>query len=128
MKKIESIKEYIINKTLEEVVEMIEALKEEYCIPIKISKVELRIIICEFYNYYEKKELQYLFFEIMKGHFEDISITAIENKDTINSRYILDSLQLFELLDSPMDVDPRETRRLIEKVRVKIERRPRLLV
>ena len=127
MKKVETIKEHIIEKTMEEVLIMIETLKEDYYLPIHISKVEIRLILNEFYSYYEKKNIQYHFFDMMKGHFEDISIMAIEEAQTIRSDYVLEKLKLLELIDSPMEVDPRETKNLINHIEKRLERRPRLV-
>ena len=127
MKKVESLKEYIINQVMNEIEEMITSLREDYQIFISISKCELRIILNEFYRYYEKKGIQGYFLETIKGHFEDLSIMAIENNNFIDSDFILNQLRLLELLDSPMEVDPRETKKLILSISKQLERRPRLL-
>jgi len=125
--KVKLIRDFILDKTLKIIVETLNSLKEDYFIPVSISKCELHIILSEFYNYYEKKEIQYRFLEMMTGHFEDIAISAIDSNSVVDSNYILNQLQLFELLDSPMEVNPLETKKLIHVISNKLERRPRLV-
>lgn len=77
----------------------------------------------EFYNYYESKKIQYAYHEMMIGHMEDIAITAIEEEPSVVSiGYILKEMKLLELLDSPMEVTPPETKKVILKIMRKIER------
>ena len=125
--KVKLIKDFILDKTLKNVVETLTSLRDDYSIPVSITKCELRIILNEFYRYYEKKHIQYHYFEMMSGHFEDIALSAIEEESLVNSDFILSQLQLFELLDSPMEVNPKETRQLIYSISKKIERRPKLV-
>ena len=125
--KVESIRNFIIDKVLKDVIDTLTSLREDYLIPVSISKCELRIILNEFYNYYEKKQIQYHYIEMMTGHFEDIAISAIESNSIVDSSFILNQLQLFELLDSPVEVNPKETKKLVNSISKKIERRPRLV-
>lgn len=125
--KIKAIKDFILEKTMSDVIETLTSLKNDYLIPVSITRCELRIILNEFYRYYEKKQIQYHYFEMMSGHFADIAITAIDNNSVVDSNFILNQLQLFELLDSPVEVDPRETKKLVRTISDKIERRPKLI-
>ena len=125
--KIESIRTFIIDKVFKDVIDTLNSLREDYLIPVSISRCELRIILNEFYNYYEKKQIQYHYIEMMTGHFEDIAISAIESNSIVDSNFILNQLQLFELLDSPVEVNPKETKKLVNSISKKIERRPRLV-
>lgn len=58
----------------------------------------------------------------MIGHFEDIAESAIEEHNEINLDYILKGIELFELLDSRIEINPIETRNVLKKIKKTIEK------
>jgi len=126
MKKVIEFKQIILDKTEFEVNDILSSLREDYEIPVKVNKKEIQVLLREFYQYYESKEIQYHFFEMMTGHFEDIALTAIEFEEEVNIDFILEQMKLLELVDSPIEVIPPETRKVIQKIRKSLERGPKL--
>jgi hypothetical protein len=100
------------------ILDIFAALDEDYDVEIFISQEEIDLIINEFFDYYESKEIIYAFSTNMINHFNDLAITALENNiDSINLSYVLESLKLFELLESETEVDPTETNKIITKIK-----------
>lgn len=115
--KIIILKDKIITSLLEEVKEIIDSLREDYNLEVDINDLELTVILSKLYDYYASKEILYEFREYMIGHFEDIAITAIENNAKVDIDFILNGIKLYELLDSRVEVNPNETKKIISKIR-----------
>ncbi len=122
MSKITRFKDKIVDDLYKEVYDIIFSLEEDYDLKVSVNPLELMVILSMFYDYYESKGILYDFKEYMIGHFEDIAITAIENGDDITTEYILNGMKLFELLDSRIEVNPKETTKVIQKIREKIKK------
>lgn len=126
MKKVISFKEIILQKTEAEVVDILSSLVEDHDQPVRVKKTDLRVILEEFLNYYQKKGILYAYYEMMVGHMEDIAITAIEEEpDVVDVSYILKELRFLELIDSPMEVIPPETKKVIEGIMLKLGKGPK---
>ena len=126
MKKVVPFKEIILKKTEAEVIDILSSLVEDHDQPVRVKKTELRVILGEFLNYYEKKGILYAYYEMMVGHMEDIAITAIEEEpDVVDLSYILKELRFLELIDSPMEVIPPETKKVIEEIMQKLGKGPK---
>lgn len=121
MSKIITFKEVLIRKTREEIEEILESLEEDYGVEVKVSKEEIKVLLEEFYNYYARKEIIHSFFEMMTGHMEDIAIMATEEDIPVDIDFILEQMKLLELLDSPIEVIPKETRKVVKKIRKTLE-------
>lgn len=115
--KIIILKDKIITSLLEEVKEIIDSLREDYNLEVDINDLELTVILSKLYDYYASKEILYEFRKYMIGHFEDIAITAIENNAKVDIDFILNGIKLYELLDSRVEVNPNETKKIISKIR-----------
>lgn len=122
MSKITRFKDKIVDDLYKEVYDIIFSLEEDHDLKVSVNPLELMVILSMFYDYYESKGILYDFKEYMIGHFEDIAITAIENGDDITTEYILNGMKLFELLDSRIEVNPKETTKVIQKIREKIKK------
>lgn len=122
MSKITRFKDKIVDDLYKEVYDIIFSLEEDYGLKVSVNPLELMVILSMFYDYYESKGILYDFKEYMIGHFEDIAINAIENGDDITTEYILNGMKLFELLDSRIEVNPKETTKVIQKIREKIKK------
>ena len=107
-------------KVKEEVIEIIESLREEYGLECTITNSQIDLILRSFYRYYEEKEIVHSFDDVMIGHFNDMAIDAIENRCSFDYDFVLSELQLYELLDSQVEVDPRDTKKIIKKIRNEI--------
>ena len=53
----------------------------------------------------------------MKNHFNDMSIDAYEHGAIVDLDFVLGELALYELLESRAEVDPRETKKIVKKIR-----------
>ena len=122
MTEIISFGKVIVDNTFDEVRDILESLEEDYDIVVNVSDLEVKLLLKELYQYYAKKQIAYHFFEIMVGHFEDMAICAVEEDAEVNLYYILNKIQLFELLDSPVEVVPNETRLVVQRVLRKLEK------
>lgn len=122
MSQVIRLKDKIIDGLYKEVHDIIFSLEEDYDLNVSVNPLELIVILNMFYDYYESKGILYDFKEYMIGHFEDIAITAIENGDDITTEYILNGIKLFELLDSRIEVNPKETAKVIQKIRENIKK------
>ena len=76
----------------------------------------INVIIDEFYIYYESKNLIYAFYDSLINHFRDLATVAVENDSFVDLSFVLNQLKLFELFDSCMEIDPRDTDKIIKKI------------
>lgn len=53
----------------------------------------------------------------MKGHFRDMCIDATSFGCVVDVDFVLGELGLYELCDSRVEVDPRDTKKIIKKIR-----------
>jgi len=84
---------------------------------VALKDKELRIILDEFYNYYKEKKILICFEEAMIDHFNDIADDAYDESATLDFEYVLGELALYELIDSRVEVNPKETKKLIKSIR-----------
>ena len=105
-----------------EVFEIFESLSEEYDLEVLITEDMINIIIDEFYAYYEQKKIVFAFLDSFINHFNDLAITAIESECVVDLAFVLNQLKLLELCDSCMEVDPRDTTKIIQKIYKKYEK------
>ena len=105
-----------------EVIEIFDILKEDYDLDVLITEEMISVIIDEFYAYYEKKEIVYAFYDSFINHFNDLATVAIENDSVVDLDFVLSQLKLFELCDSMMVVDPRDTSKIVQKIYKKYDK------
>ena len=120
MDKIIKYKDIIINKTFNEINRMLEEIKEDE-IKVYLLKEDLLIILNEFYDYYERKNIIFSFNETMINHFSDI-LDNIDDEDELNLFYVLKSLRFYELVESRIEVSPNDTKKIINKIYYKCMR------
>ena len=96
--------------------EIIEELKDDGG-EVSLNDIELKIIIDEFYNYYKSKDILFCFQEAMIEHFNDIADDAYDEVANFNFEYVLGELAFYELIDSRVEVNPKETKKLIKNIR-----------
>ena len=53
----------------------------------------------------------------MNNHFNDMCIVAYENGCVVDLDFVLGELAFYELIDSRVEVDPRETKKMVKKIR-----------
>ena len=99
-----------------EVFEIFDILREDYDLEVLITEEMINVIIDEFYAYYEKKEIVYAFYDSFINHFNDLATVAVENDAVVDLEFVLNQLKLFELCDSMMVVDPRDTDKIVKKI------------
>lgn len=121
MNKVIKFSDKIKDKLRDEVLEIFVALKEDYELNVTVSHGMINVIIDEFYEYYEKKEIVFAFYDSLINHFNDLATVAIENDSDVDLSFVLNQLKLFELCDSRMEVDPRDTTKIIQKIYKKFE-------
>lgn len=105
-----------------EVIEIFDILREDYDLDVLITDEMISVIIDEFYAYYEKKEIVYAFYDSFINHFNDLASVAIENDSVVDLDFVLSQLKLFELCDSMMVVDPRDTSKIVQKIYKKYDK------
>ena len=105
-----------------EVIEIFDILREDYDLDVLITEEMISVIIDEFYAYYEKKEIVYAFYDSFINHFNDLATVAIENDSVVDLDFVLNQLKLFELCDSMMVVDPRDTSKIVQKIYKKYDK------
>ena len=105
-----------------EVIEIFDILREDYDLDVLITDEMISVIIDEFYAYYEKKEIVYAFYDSFINHFNDLASVAIENDSVVDLDFVLSQLKLFELCDSMMVVDPRDTDKIVQKIYKKYDK------
>lgn len=116
MTKILKLSDKIKEKLRVEVIEIFDILKEDYELDVLITEDMINVIIDEFYAYYERKEIVYAFYDSFINHFNDLATVAVENDSVVDLEFVLNQLKLFELCDSMMVVDPRDTDKIIKKI------------
>lgn len=116
MNKVIKLSDKIKEKLRAEVVEIFDILKEDYDLDVSITEEMIRVIIDEFYTYYEKKEIIFAFYDSFINHFNDLATVAVENDSVVDLDFVLSQLKLFELCDSCMEVDPRDTDKIVQKI------------
>ncbi len=116
MTKVLKLSDKIKEKLRFEVLEIFDILKEDYELDVLITEEMINVIIDEFYLYYEKKEIIYAFYDSFINHFNDLATVAVENNCVVDLEFVLNQLKLFELCDSMMVVDPRDTDKIIKKI------------
>ena len=99
-----------------EVIEIFDILKEDYELSVTVTQEMINVIIDEFYIYYESKNLIYAFYDSLINHFRDLATVAVENDSFVDLSFVLNQLKLFELCDSCMEIDPRDTDKIIKKI------------
>ena len=105
-----------------EVIEIFDILREDYDLDVLITDEMISVIIDEFYAYYDKKEIVYAFYDSFINHFNDLASVAIENDSVVDLDFVLSQLKLFELCDSMMVVDPRDTSKIVQKIYKKYDK------
>ena len=105
-----------------EVIEIFDILREDYDLDVLITEEMISVIIDEFYAYYEKKEIVYAFYDSFINHFNALASVAIENDSVVDLDFVLSQLKLFELCDSMMVVDPRDTSKIVQKIYKKYDK------
>ena len=83
---------------------------------VVITHEEIDLIIDRFYEYYRKKKITNCFAEFMKEHFRCMSDDAYNFKAKVDLKFVLGELYLYELCDSRVEVDPRDTQKIIRKI------------
>ena len=116
MNKVIKLSDKIKEKLRREVVEIFDILKEDYELEVLITEEMINVIIDEFYLYYEKKEIIFAFYDSFINHFNDLATVAVENDSVVDLDFVLSQLKLFELCDSCMEVDPRDTDKIVQKI------------
>ena len=116
MNKVIKLSDKIKEKLRAEVVEIFDILKEDYDLDVSVTEGMIRVIIDEFYTYYEKKEIIFAFYDSFINHFNDLATVAVENDSVVDLDFVLSQLKLFELCDSCMEVDPRDTDKIVQKI------------
>ena len=122
MNKILKLSDKIKEKLRNEILLILDILKEDYELDVLITVDMINTIIDEFYNYYEKKEIVFAFYDSLINHFNDLATVAVENSVTVDLIFVLNQLKLFELCDSMMIVDPRDTDKIIKKIYKKYDK------
>lgn len=116
MNKVIKLSDKIKEKLRLEVVEIFDILKEDYELEVSITEEMIKVIIDEFYTYYERKEIVFAFYDSFINHFNDLATVAVENDSVVDLDFVLSQLKLFELCDSMMEVDPRDTDKIVQKI------------
>lgn len=117
MKKIRSIIEFSKDKVYQEVVEILNALEDDYDLDVLVDYKDIYLIIEEFYSYYVSLGIAYEFRESMINHFNDIAIMAVENNCIVDNNFILEGLRLFELCEAAIEIVPEDVSKVLEKIK-----------
>ena len=114
--KVIKLSDKIKDKLRVEVIEIFDILKEDYELIVTVTEEMINVIIDKFYTYYESKNLIYAYYDSLINHFRDLAIVAVENDSLVDLSFVLNQLKLFELCDSCMEIDPRDTDKIIKKI------------
>ena len=114
--KVIKLSDKIKDKLRVEVIEIFDILSEDYELFVTVTEEMINVIIDEFYNYYESKNLIYAYYDSLINHFRDLATVAVENDSLVDLSFVLNQLKLFELCDSCMEIDPRDTDKIIKKI------------
>ena len=93
---------------------------EKEGINVDVKEEQFKVIIDDFYNYYQRKSILFSFVETMNAHLEDMMIDAVDEGCNFNVEFVLEELKLYELLDSLLAVNPSDTKRIIKKLYKKV--------
>ncbi len=118
-----SLSKYRLDEVEKKILSFLEEIEEEEDIRITLTREDIHVILETFYRYYERKKIGYLFAEGMIGHFRDMVLDAIEYSMDFDLAFVLGELQLYELLDSPLAVLPRDTKRMVKQIEMKLKPR-----
>ena len=119
MDKIISLEERLKKSVVEEFLNIVQELKEEG-VNVTITSSEFQVILDEFYDYYKRKSILYSFVETMKAHLGDMMIDCSNENCSFDVEFVLEELKLYELLDSLLAVDPKDTKRIVDKLYQKV--------
>ena len=93
----------------------------EFEVDVVVTHEEIDLIIDRFYDYYRKKKITNCFAEYMMEHFRCMSDDAYEFKSKVDLNFVLGELYLYELCDSRVEVNPRDTKKIIKKIKHELE-------
>ncbi len=108
--------DYQKNKVLEEVEDILDSLEDDYDVYVDVSITDIQRLVDTFYDYYVKKRIVYDFVDNMIRHFHDIAIEILESMGeefVFDWDYLLKRFQFYELLESCIEVDPNDTKKMI---------------
>ena len=111
-----SMKDYYIEDTLGEIIDIFDTLKDSYGVYVSIYNSQLCTILNSFYEYYQEKNIVYSFRENMISHFNDMAIDAAALDCEVTFEFVLSELKLYELLNSNVEVDPIEVGKIVKKL------------
>lgn len=114
-KKMISLEDYHKKQVFIEVESILLALEEDYDIEVKLSLSQVYKILDFFYHYYEKKQIQYLYENDLINYFNYIASDAVEISSKVDLEFVLDKLELYTLLESPLELNPKEIRKILRK-------------
>jgi len=86
-------------------------------IEVKVFHEQIDYIIDKFFDYYKSKDIVDDFVVTMKDHFRDIYNDALDYGIIVTLDFVLCQLSIYELCESRVEVDPRETKKIIKKIR-----------
>ena len=107
-------REIVYNKILEIIDELVEDGGK-----VSLNEIQLKTILNEFYDYYRKKGILFCYEEAMVDHFGDIADDAYDEDANMDLEYTLGELALYELVDSRVEVNPKDTKAIIKSIRSK---------
>ena len=119
-KKVLSLREYRVGQVMAIAEKVMDQLDEFDETPVWVTMKEINVIIEEFYRYYQKRHIEHAFIECIGGHFYDMGIDAMKYDHPFDLEFVLGELRLYELLDSPLAVHPRDTKRIIKGIQKKL--------
>lgn len=123
MNKVIYLKDRIIEKCYEEIIEMMMEVTEETELEVMVSAKEIKILIQNLYSLYQEKEIVNQFLENMNIYFASTLDKALEDPTfpVITSEYLIDNLMNFQWMMSPIEIEPQETYQVLQKAAKKID-------
>ncbi len=115
--------DYHRNCVKKEVIDIIDSLEEDYGVTCLISDSQLDFILKIFYEYYVEKGIVFSYVDNMIHHFRDMEIDVIEEEGIFDVGFVLQELKLYELLESQVEVNPRDTKKIVQKMKKIFETR-----
>ena len=119
MDKIISLEDKYKNGVMNHFFDICSELREEE-ISVDISYEQFKMIVDDFYDYYQRKSILFSFVETMNAHLEDMMIDAVDEGCNFNVEFVLEELKLYELLDSLLAVNPSDTKRIVKRLYKKV--------